>query len=81
MPLHRSSKAPLSSQEIDTLRRLGGDAGHPISSSHRFLLLSMGLIVIASDGLRLTEEGRDRLAMEEGVDPVQGGRPAGHTLH
>jgi hypothetical protein len=36
-----------------------------ISASHRQLLLSMGLVVVAGDDLILTETGRQRLDLEE----------------
>ena len=37
-----------------------------ISTSHRLLLLSMGLVVVAGDDLILTETGRQRLDHERG---------------
>jgi hypothetical protein len=38
-----------------------------ISTSHRQLLLSMGLVVVAGDDLILTETGRQRLDHEGGL--------------
>jgi hypothetical protein len=58
----RSPNAPLSPAELAALRRV--DSGLvDLSSSHRTLLLSMGLIRVTVQGsLALTEAGRTRLA-------------------
>ena len=66
MSMNRNFRASLSPQEIDALRRLKSDPRQAISVGHRFLLLSMGLVVSRADGLRLTEAGHERLAMEDG---------------
>jgi hypothetical protein len=63
--MDRNSKAPLSPNELTTLQGLRGDAKREISDSHRYLLLSMGLIVANDDELILTEAGHRRLDHEE----------------
>jgi hypothetical protein len=63
--MRRSLLASLGPQEIDALRRLRDDPRHQMPIALRFLLLSMGLIAVGADELRLTEAGRHRLAMEE----------------
>jgi hypothetical protein len=64
--MDRNSKAPLSPNELASLRGLrGGDSKREISGSHRQLLPSMGLIVTSGDELILTEAGRRRLNHEE----------------
>jgi hypothetical protein len=59
--MERNSRAALGPQELASLRRLAGDRRCVISSNHRQLLLSLGLITAE---LRLTEAGRNRLAMD-----------------
>ena len=63
--MDRNSKAPLSPNELASLRGLREDSKREISGSHRQLLPSMGLIVTSSDELILTEAGRRRLNHEE----------------
>jgi hypothetical protein len=64
--MDRNFNAPLSPSELASLRGLGVDSKREISSSHRQLLLSMGLVVANGDELILTERGRRRLDHEEG---------------
>jgi hypothetical protein len=63
--MDRNFKAPLSPNELASLRGLGVDSKREISDSRRQLLLSMGLIVANGDELNLTEAGRHRLNPEE----------------
>jgi hypothetical protein len=63
--MDRNFKAPLSPNELASLRGLRGDSKRQISGSHRQLLPSMGLIVTSGDELILTEAGRRRLNHEE----------------
>ena len=62
--MDRNFNAPLSPNELASLRGLGVDSKREISDSHRQLLLSMGLIVANGDELNLTEAGRHRLNPE-----------------
>ena len=75
--MDRSSKAALSPQEIASLRRLRGDPQHSISNGHRHLLLSMQLIAVGADDLKLTAVGRNRLATEEADEGRREREPAG----
>jgi hypothetical protein len=65
--MDRNFNAQLSPSELASLRGLGVDSEREISSSHRQLLLSMGLVVANGDELILTETGRRRLDHEEGT--------------
>jgi hypothetical protein len=59
----RSPNAPLSPAELNALRRVASGLADFLSSSHRTLLLSMGLVSVTPQGsLALTDEGRARLA-------------------
>jgi hypothetical protein len=59
--MDRNFKAPLST----SLRGLRMNEKRQIPASHRQLLLSMGLVVVARDDLILTETGSQRLEHEE----------------
>ena len=63
--MDRNFKAPLSPSEFASLRGLRMNEKRQISVSHRQLLLSMGLVVVAGDDLILTETGSQRLKHEE----------------
>jgi hypothetical protein len=64
--MDRNFKAPLSPNELASLRGLRGDSKRQISGSHRQVLLPMGLIVVAAgEEMLLTEAGRRRLTPEE----------------
>jgi hypothetical protein len=63
--MDRNFNAPLSPSELASLRGLGVDSKREISSSHRQVLLSMGLVFANGDELILTETGRRRLIPEE----------------
>jgi hypothetical protein len=77
--MDRNSRAALSPQEIASLRRLRGDPRHSMASSHRQLLLSMSLIALGADELKLTDAGRNRLVTDEAGNALWGRRPAGLT--
>ena len=62
--MHRSPKACLSRHELVALHQLSFDAERPVSGVHRQLLLSMKLIALTGDRVRLTAEGRERLKSE-----------------
>jgi hypothetical protein len=67
MAMDRSSKAPLSPQEVGALQTLKQD--HPkreLSRRHRELLLSMGLVLAEGEELKLSQAGRARLEAEQG---------------
>ena len=64
--MDRNFNAPLSPSELASLRGLRVDSKREISGSHRQVLLSMGLIVVAAgEELFLTEAGRRGLTPEE----------------
>ena len=63
--MDRNYRALLSGHEFASLHRLRSDSRHRTSSSHRRLLLSMGLVADAGDELNLTETGRTRLDIED----------------
>jgi hypothetical protein len=65
--MDRNFNAPLSPSEPASLRGLGADSKREISSSHRQLLLSMGLVIANGNELILTEMGRRRLDHEDGT--------------
>lgn len=73
----RSPHAPLSPAELNALRRVANGLANAISTSHRELLASMGLIAVAPQGsLVLTQEGRARLAaLTAGQPPIKGSQP------
>jgi hypothetical protein len=75
--MDRNFNAPLSTSELASLRGLGVDSKREISSSHRQLLLSMGLVVANDDELILTDAGRQRLAHEGRTDRLGSG-PESH---
>jgi hypothetical protein len=70
----RSPNAPLSPAELNALRRVANGAADVISTGHRELLVSMGLIAVTPQGsLGLTREGRARLAaLTAGQPPIKG---------
>ena len=68
--MDRNFNAPLSPNELASLRGLGVDSKREISDSHRQLLLSMGLIVAIDDELSLTEAGHRRLDHDEHAQPI-----------
>jgi hypothetical protein len=63
--MDRNRRALLSWHEFAALRRLRSDPKQRISSGHRRLLLSMGLVADAGDELNLTETGRTRVDIED----------------
>jgi hypothetical protein len=66
----RSPKAPLSPVELNALRRVASGLADSISTGHRVLLVSMGLIAVTLQGiLVLTDEGRARVAALTGAQP------------
>jgi hypothetical protein len=73
----RSPNAPLSPAELNALRRVANGAADVISTGHRELLVSMGLIAVTPQGsLVLTPEGRTRLAaLTAGQPPIKGTQP------
>jgi hypothetical protein len=73
----RSPNAPLSPAELNALRRVANGAADVILTSHRELLVSMGLIAVTPQGsLVLTPEGRTRLAaLTAGQPPIKGTQP------
>ena len=81
--MRRNLMASLGPLEIAALRQLRDDPRHQMSIAHRYLLLSMGLIVVGADELRLTEAGRHRLAIEERGEQRGYRRPPGPrpTIH
>ena len=81
--MRRSLLASLGPLELEALRQLRDDPRHQMSIAQRYLLLSMGLIVVGADELRLTETGRQRLAMEERGEQRGYRRPLGPrpTIH
>jgi hypothetical protein len=68
--MDRSPNAPLSPQELASLRRLAGDQRQPIPGSHRQLLASMRLVRLTAGALIVTEEGRRRLLKEPTHSPA-----------
>jgi hypothetical protein len=79
--MERISTAALNPQELMSLRLLRGDSRSPIPSSHRQRLLSMGLIGICADELRLTEAGRSHVAVNDANETRPRGRPAGPLFY
>jgi hypothetical protein len=73
----RSPNAPLSPAELNALRRVANGLADVILTSHRELLVSMGLIAVTPQGsLVLTPEGRTRLAaLTVGQPPIKGTQP------
>jgi hypothetical protein len=73
----RSPNAPLSPAELNALRRVANGLADVILTSHRELLVSMGLIAVTPQGsLVLTPEGRTRLAaLTAGQPPIKGTQP------
>jgi hypothetical protein len=65
--MNRNFKAPLSPSELASLRGLKMNEKRQIPASHRQLLLSMGLIVVAGDDLIITETGSQRLDHGDGA--------------
>jgi hypothetical protein len=63
--MDRNRRALLSWHEFAALRRLRSDPKQLISSGHRRLVLSMGLVADAGDKLNLTETGRTRVDIED----------------
>ena len=67
----RTSSEPLSTAEINSLRRVG--TGQPIflSRDHRLLLTAMGFVAVDASGrLTLTHEGMQRLSEDDGREPA-----------
>jgi hypothetical protein len=66
VPHHRRPNAPLSPDEIVSLRRVVSGMGGLVSNQHRALLLDMGLAVFDEKLRRLlpTDAGRRRLEVE-----------------
>ena len=73
--MNRNCRAPLSPHEVAALRRLRSDSRDPIWSSHRRLFLSMNLVVVGIDELKITDAGRNRLTMDEASDALFDRRP------
>ena len=73
----RSPNAPLSPAELNALRRVANGLADVISTSHRELLVSMGLIAVTPQAnLVLTQKGRERLAtLTAGQPPIRGTQP------
>src|SRR6185437_11686000 len=65
MNMDRNNRALLSWHEFASLRRLRSNSRQQISSRHRQLLLSMGLVADVRDELNLTETGLTRLGIED----------------
>ena len=64
--MSRSPRAPLSPNELSALRRVANGLAHFLDSSHRDVLISMGLASLTLKGnIALTEAGRQRLAAED----------------
>ena len=79
--MERNSTAALNPQELMSLRLLRGDSRCAIPSSHRQRLLSMGLIGICADELKLTEVGHSQLAVNEANETRPRGRPTGPMFY
>jgi len=65
MFMDRKSGAPLSPQELAAIRRLRGNPRHPTSTDHRQIFLSMNLVAVTANGLKLTEAGFSQLMLDE----------------
>jgi len=64
--MERNCKAPLSPNELASLRGLRANTRRPIPGTHREVLLPMGLVNAAGDELNLSNVGYSRLESEEG---------------
>lgn len=63
--MNRNIKAPLSPHEIDSLRGLRANPARWNSPGHRRVLLSMGLVSVTDDKVRVTVGGQERLTKED----------------
>ena len=66
----RSSSAPLTAAEVNSLRRVDSGLAKFLSSDHRLLLTAMGFVATTGSGhLVLTQVGKERLAEETAKQP------------